>query len=154
MEDRPGKAHFSGGIRGAGVGQEQKALVQAAVISIVDDDDDVRSSLVNYLRAAGMDVRGFSSAGGFLAAPDRAETDCLVTDLHMPEMDGLDLQRELNRIGRDFPVIVMTAFPTPGARAESNRLGAAAFLEKPIDPDALLDQVEAILAAAGRTGGA
>ncbi len=120
-------------------------MKQPVTICIVDDDEDVRSSLENYLRAAGMDVRTFGSAESFLASPDRAEADCLVTDLHMPGTDGLALQHELNRIGRRFPVIVMTAFPTPAARTESASLGAAAFLEKPIDPDALLDQVEAIL---------
>lgn len=114
-------------------------------ISIVDDDDDVRSSLENYLRAAGLEVRTFRSAESFLASSDRIVTDCLVTDLHMPGLDGLSLQAELNRTGRTFPVIVMTAFPTDCARETSKDLGAAAFLEKPIDPDALLDKVEAIL---------
>lgn len=116
-----------------------------ATICIVDDDHDVRSSLENYLRAAGMDVRTFDSAESFLASSDRGKTDCLVTDLHMPGLSGLELQQELNRAGRCFPVIVMTAFPTAAARTESASLGAVAFLEKPIDPDALLDRVEAIL---------
>ncbi|MBA1138668.1 response regulator transcription factor [Mesorhizobium neociceri] len=120
-------------------------LKQPATICIVDDDRDVRLSLKSYLRAAGMDVRTFGSAESFLKSPDRAETDCLVTDLHMPGLDGLGLQQELNRIGRNFPVVVMTAFPTMAAEAESAQLGAAAFLEKPIDPDALLEKVEAVL---------
>lgn len=115
------------------------------IICIVDDDEDVRSSLENYLRAAGMDVRVFASAEAFLSSPERADADCLVTDLNMPGLDGLGLQRELNRIGRDYPVIVMTAFPTAAARDEATRQGAIAFIEKPIDPDALLDRVEGIL---------
>lgn len=114
-------------------------------ISIVDDDDGVRSSLENYLRAAGMRVRTFGSAESFLASPYRQETDCLITDLHMPGLDGLGLQQELNRTGRAFPVIVMTAFPTHSAREESESLGACAFFVKPIDPDALLDRVEEML---------
>lgn len=114
-------------------------------ICIVDDDDDVRSSLENYLRSAGVAVRTFGSAESFLASPDRLLADCLITDLHMPGMDGLALQQELNRIGRSFPVVVMTAFPTSLARAQSVSLGAAAFLAKPIDPDLLLDRVEEIL---------
>lgn len=114
-------------------------------IAIVDDDADVRASLENYLRAAGVAVRTFASAEAFLAAPALPEAGCLVTDLHMPGMDGLALQAELNRRGRAFPVIVMTAFPTEAARAESAALGAAAFLAKPVDPDALLDRVEEIL---------
>lgn len=114
-------------------------------ICVVDDDDDVRSSLENYLRSAGVEVRTFGSAETFLASPDRLKTDCLITDLHMPNMDGLTFQRELNRIGRTFPVIVMTAFPTTAAREQSASLGAADFLVKPIDPDLLLDRVEEIL---------
>lgn len=120
-------------------------MKQSPTICIVDDDDDVRSSLENYLRSVGVEVRSFDSAEGFLASDDRLEADCLITDLHMPGMDGMTLQRELNRIGRNFPVIVMTAFPTPAAQAESATLGAVAFLVKPVDPDMLLDRVEEIL---------
>lgn len=114
-------------------------------ICIVDDDDGVRSSLENYLRSAGVRVCTFGSAEGFLASTERTVTDCLITDLHMPGMDGLALQEELNRLGRTFPVIVMTAFPTVAAEERAVRLGAAAFLCKPIDPDLLLDRVESIL---------
>lgn len=114
-------------------------------ICIVDDDESVRSSLESYLRAAGMNVCSFGSAEIFLASSSSATIDCLVTDLHMPGLDGLDLQRELNRIGRRFPVIVMTAFPAPAARTACIRLGAAAFLEKPVDPDVLLERLETIL---------
>ena len=115
------------------------------VICVVDDDESVRSSLANYLRAAGREVRTFESAASFLSSPDRGATGCLVTDLHMPGMDGLALQQELNRIGRDFPVIVMTAYSTPAARERSAELGAAAFLEKPVDPDGLLERIDTIL---------
>ncbi len=118
---------------------------RSPTICIVDDDDDVRSSLENYLRSAGVEVRAFESAEGFLASSDRLEADCLITDLHMPGMDGMSLQRELNRIGRTFPVIVMTAFPTHAAQEQSASLGAVAFLVKPVDPDLLLDRVEELL---------
>ncbi len=114
-------------------------------ICIVDDDDAVRSSLESYLRSVGVTVRVFGSAESFLDSLDRLKTDCLITDLHMPGMDGLVLQQELNRIGRSFPVIVMTAFPTFAARELSASLGAAAVMVKPIDPDLLLDRVEEIL---------
>lgn len=114
-------------------------------ICIVDDDEGVRASLENYLRSAGLKVLTFESAESFLASPDRADTGCLITDLHMPGIDGLALQEELNRAGRDFPVIVMTAYPTSNARERSECLGAAAFLVKPVDPDMLLDRVEEML---------
>jgi FixJ family two-component response regulator len=120
-------------------------LKPTTIVSIVDDDEGVRSSLENYLRSAGVEVRTFASAEAFLVSPDRLETGCLITDLHMPGLDGLALQAQLNRLGRSFPVIVMTAFPTEAAREESAGLGAAAFLAKPVDPDRLLDRVEEIL---------
>lgn len=120
-------------------------MKQSAIICIVDNDDGVRSSLQNYLRAAGLSVRTFDSAETFLASSDSTTADCLVTDLHMPGIGGMALQRELNRTGSSVPVIVMTAFPAAAARLEAARLGAVAFLEKPIDPDALLEELEGIL---------
>jgi FixJ family two-component response regulator len=121
-------------------------LREVATICIVDDDEGIRSSLENYLRAAALDVRTFASAESFLASPARGETKCLVTDLHMPGLGGFGLQEELNRVGRCFPVIVMTAYPSTTAREESAKQGAAAFLAKPIDPDALLEKIEELLA--------
>jgi FixJ family two-component response regulator len=120
-------------------------VTQTAIVSIVDDDEDVRLALKNFLRSAGLEVRTFESAQAFLDSPDREQTDCLVTDIHMPGMDGLALQEELNRQGRTFPVIVLTAFPTPEAEQRSAKLGAAAFLTKPVDPDQLLERVEGSL---------
>jgi FixJ family two-component response regulator len=114
-------------------------------ICIVDDDCDVRSSLENYLRAAGLEVCTFDSAEGFLCSAQRHMTDCLITDLNMPGLDGLGLQRELNRSGCAFPVIMMTAYATRTAREQSIGLGAAAFLEKPVDPDLLIERVLAML---------
>lgn len=126
-------------------------MKHSPIICIVDDDDAVRASLENYLRATGLDVCSFASAESFLASARRDKTDCLITDLHMPGMDGLALQRELNRVGRDFPVVVMTAYPTGPAREESLRLGAADFLAKPVDPDTLLERIEAILRGGSTT---
>jgi FixJ family two-component response regulator len=115
---------------------------QSARISIVDDDEDVRFAIQNFLRSAGCDVRTFDNADEFLGSLEGGAPDCLVTDLHMPGMGGLSLQEELNRLGRSFPVIVMTAFPTLEAEERSAELGASAFLSKPIDPEQLLRLVE------------
>jgi FixJ family two-component response regulator len=122
------------------------AVKHSPVIGIVDDDFDVRQSLRNFLRSAGIDVRTFGSAEEFLATAAMEDIDCLLTDLHMDGMDGLELQAELNRQETRFPVIVMTAFPTPDVERRSLRLGAAAFLTKPIDPDALLERMERVIA--------
>jgi FixJ family two-component response regulator len=115
-------------------------------IVLVDDDDEIRGSVGSFLRAAGLDVRGFAAAEDFLASPGQDEVSCLVTDLHMPGMDGLMLQKELKRIGLKIPIIVMTAYPTPFARAQSAHLGAVALLPKPVDPDELLHRIQETLA--------
>lgn len=120
---------------------------RSASIWIVDDDEDVRLALENFLRSAGCDVRTFDRADGVLRALEVGAPDCVVTDLHMPGMDGLALQEELNARGRSFPVIVMTAFASSDAKERSMRLGASAFLSKPIDPEELLRMVQAKLGA-------
>jgi FixJ family two-component response regulator len=120
-------------------------VTESAKICIVDDDAEVRSGLQSFLRSAGLEVYTFPSAEAFLDSSDRSTTDCLITDLHMPGIDGLALQEILNRQGRAFPVIVLTAFPTPEAEKRSSTLGASAFLSKPIDLDLLLQRVESIV---------
>ena len=113
------------------------------LIAIVDDDPDVRASLDSLMRSAGLDARCFDGARELLDARDAATVTCVVTDLHMPDMTGLELQNELTRRGWIQPVIFMTAFPTDATRKQAFAAGAAAFLTKPIDPDALLDAIEA-----------
>ena len=111
------------------------------IIGIVDDDADVRRSLDSLMRSAGLKPRCFCSAEDVLAAGGDAGLACLVTDLHMPGMTGLDLQAELKRRGSRTPLIMMTAFPTELARDQAMRAGAAAFLTKPVDPDGLLEAI-------------
>ncbi|HUD30695.1 MAG TPA: response regulator [Novosphingobium sp.] len=116
------------------------------LVVIVDDDAGVRGSLDSLLRSAGMRGLGFARGEELLAAGVAPGADCIVTDLHMPGMTGLDLQSELARRGCRTPVIVMTAFPTDTARDQALSAGARAFLAKPLDPDALLEAIEAALA--------
>jgi FixJ family two-component response regulator len=120
---------------------------RSASIWIVDDDEDVRLALKNFLRSAGCDVRTFDGADGVLSALKVGAPGCVITDLHMPGMDGLALQEEFNALGRSFPVIVMTAFPGTDAKKRSMMLGASAFLSKPIDPEELLRMVRMKLGA-------
>jgi FixJ family two-component response regulator len=120
-------------------------VAKRSTICIVDDDDDVRESISSFFRSVGLLVEGFGAAETFLASAALSRVDCLITDLHMPGMDGLGLHRELRRRGIDIPVIVMTAYATPEARAEAEGLGAAGFLDKPVDPEILLSDVEAVL---------
>lgn len=125
---------------------ENTLAAPSPLIAIVDDDAGVRGSLDSLLRSAGLRGLCFALASDFLASEQGATVACIVTDLHMPGMTGLELQAELTRRGWLQPVIVMTAFPTDAARDQALTGGAKAFLTKPIDPDALLEAIEAVLA--------
>jgi FixJ family two-component response regulator len=114
------------------------------IIGIVDDDPGMRGSIDSLIRSTGMIPRVFASAGELLAA-GVAELACIVSDLHMPEMTGLELQAVLQVRGSTVPLIVMTAFPTDAARKQAMDAGARAFLTKPVDPDALIDAIEAAI---------
>ncbi|WP_404337244.1 response regulator transcription factor [Sphingomonas sp. MMS12-HWE2-04] len=114
------------------------------IIGIVDDDPDVRRSLDSLVRSAGMTARCFASAEDLLDDAGQAALACIVTDLHMPGLTGLDLQAEIARRGWRQPVILMTAYPTNSARGQALAAGAVAFLSKPVDPDALLDAIEQV----------
>lgn len=120
-------------------------MSQASVIAIVDDDPDVRGSVSSLVRSAGLVGLQFASAAELLrcSAPERI--DCIITDLQMPEMTGVELQAELNHRGWKHPLLVMTAFATEAVRDQMLACGARAFLTKPLDPDALLDAIEDVL---------
>jgi FixJ family two-component response regulator len=115
------------------------------VIALVDDDPDVCSSISSYFRSTGLAVGIFHSAKEFLCSPAREETDCLVTDLHMTGLDGMEMIHRLKESGYTCSIIVVTAFATEKARKQAACLGVAAFLVKPVDPDVLLDRVKAAL---------
>ena len=119
-----------------------------AIIAIVDDDADVRGSAESLMRSAGIEACSFASAEAFLASPQCPRVDCVVTDLHMPGIDGIGLQLELRRRGLAVPVIMVTGFPEPTARQRAIEAGALALLAKPFDPDILLDLVEGVLGRA------
>jgi FixJ family two-component response regulator len=118
------------------------ALPHHRLVAIVDDDPGVRGSIASLLRSAGLIGAQFANGGELLASPDLEEMACIVTDLHMPGVDGRELQLELGRRGCRQPLIVMTAFPTSTAREQMLADGACAFLTKPVDPDTLLDAIE------------
>lgn len=120
----------------------------APLVAIVDDDPGVRGSVDSLLRSAGFAGCPFAGGEALLSSGEEARIACIITDLHMPGMTGIELQGELARRGWGQPVIVMTAFPTAAARTQALTCGAHAFLTKPIDPDALLDAVVAALSGA------
>jgi two-component system, LuxR family, response regulator FixJ len=117
----------------------------ARVVSIVDDDESVRQAIHGLLRSVALPVAAFASVEEFLRSDHLQRTGCLILDLRMPDMDGLELQRRLADDGHRIPIIVFTAHGDAEARARALEAGAAVFLRKPADPDALLAAVESCL---------
>lgn len=113
----------------------------APIIYIVDDDAAVRRAIGRLLRSAGMDVRPYESGQQFLDADIAEENACLIADVRMPGMDGLELQQKLVENGTDLPVILITGFDTDETRALAKRWGAVGYFRKPVDDRALLDAI-------------
>ena len=115
------------------------------VVSVVDDDESLRRSLRNLLRSVGFGVETFASAEEFLRSAQRENTGCLVLDLRMTGMSGLDLLRHLAVRDSPIRVVILTAHGDEETRRRSLQAGAVAFLDKPFHSDALLDAVRAAL---------
>ena len=111
-------------------------------VYIVDDDDSVLQSLEMLFVSANIEVKGFRSAKGFLESEIRAENACLITDISMKGISGLDLQKRLNERGIKIPVIFLTALDSNESRKQAKEGGASAFFRKPVDDQALLDAVK------------
>jgi FixJ family two-component response regulator len=117
------------------------------LLSVVDDDESVRESLPDLLREFGFATRTFSSAEDFLSSDCADETSCLILDIAMPNMSGLELYQELRRRGQDIPVVFITAQRDETVRARMLEQGAAAFLLKPFSDTDLLAAVKTALRA-------
>jgi FixJ family two-component response regulator len=114
---------------------------ETVLVSIVDDDDLMRKSTRRLLRSAGFRAEAFASAEEFLASRNTEQTDCLILDLRMPGMNGLQLQRQLAEKGIRIPIIFISAHDNPEWRAEAMRGGAIDFLLKPCGEKALLSAI-------------
>ena len=115
------------------------------MVAVVDDEEPVREAVQRLLRAAGLTIRSFASAEDFLKSGQLNATGCLVTDIRMPGMSGLDLLAELNRQHLPIPTIFITAHGDENLRMQAMRAGAVKFLSKPVDGAALLASVQAAL---------
>lgn len=107
-------------------------------VAIVEDDELVRTATVSLVRSAGLGAIPFRSALDFLEMRSEA-FGCIISDIHMPGMSGLELQENLRASGSTVPLILVTAYPTEQIRSRALENGAHCFLEKPCDPDALVD---------------
>jgi FixJ family two-component response regulator len=119
--------------------------VKTKLVAIVDDDDLMRSALKGLLKSVGMPAQEFSSAEEFLKSGAKNETACLIADIRMPGMSGLELQAHLNAERCRIPTIFITAHGDARLRMQALRAGASEFLSKPFDDEVLLQNVRAAL---------
>ena len=115
------------------------------LISIVEDDRHFRESMVRLIRSLCFTVEAFPSAADFLASPRLAETACLIADVHMPAMTGIELHHHLVADGRAIPTILVTAFPNDVDRARALKEGVICYLRKPVDEQHLVQCLRAAL---------
>ena len=119
--------------------------MERPLLSVVDDDETLRESLPDLLREFGFAARAFSSGHEFLSSDHVDETRCLILDVAMPGMSGLDLQEELKRRGQAIPIIFITGQEDEDTRKRALQQGAVKFLYKPFSDTALLDAVNTAL---------
>ena len=117
------------------------------MVAVIDDDDSVRTALKELLRSVGLPAQAFASAEEFLKSGQQQRTGCLIVDIHMPGISGLELQAKLNADHCRIPTIFITAHGDEKMRMQALRAGAVEFVTKPFDDEALLETVRAALVA-------
>jgi FixJ family two-component response regulator len=128
--------------------QVNQTLNKIGIIAIVDDDQPLREALGSVLKAAGYSIDSFASAEDFLISPLRKEIACLILDVRLPGMSGIELQRRLSESGDSIPIIFVTAHGDASLRDIVMKAGATGFLTKPVRSDALLREIQAALSKA------
>jgi len=123
-------------------------MVDEPTIYVVDDDDALRDSLDFLLAAAGFSAKVFESASTFLGVLSRVQAGCLITDIRMPDMDGLELLKRVKRERPWLPVIMMTGHGDVPLAVEAMKLGANDFIEKPFEDQRLIDIIRAVMTSA------
>jgi two-component system, LuxR family, response regulator FixJ len=118
---------------------------RSALVHVIDDDDAIRQSLAFLLKSAKIDVRTYVSAQAFLEAMPDMTSSCVITDVRMPGMSGVDLLRRLKELNIGVPVIVITGHGDVPLAVEAMKIGATDFMEKPFDDEALLASVRSAL---------
>ena len=114
-------------------------------ISIIDDDESVREGIAGLMNWLGLRVKTFSTAAEFLASPDLLETSCIIADVQMPQMTGIELYGRLRVQGYNIPTILITAYPDDEARTRALADGVVCYLGKPFDKDDLIQCVRSAL---------
>ena len=120
-------------------------MPKASLVSVVEDDQFFRESMRRLIRSLGYGVEAFPSATDFLASPHLGETACLIADVHMPAMTGLELYKQLTDAGHAIPTILVTAYPDDDVRARALKDGVVCYLRKPVDEKRLVRCLRAAL---------
>jgi FixJ family two-component response regulator len=131
----------------------EAVLSANTLISIIDDDDGFRETMTCLMRSMGFRVASFRSAIDFLASPNFRDTPCLIADVQMPGMSGVELHRRLRELSCSVPTILVTAYPDDSVRARALADGVICYLSKPFDDDALLRCISSALEQANPDGG-
>jgi FixJ family two-component response regulator len=116
-----------------------------AAVAVIDDDEAILAGLSSLLRSAGYQARLYTSAEAFLSEKLEPLPDCVLTDMQMPKMNGLELQAELKRRHPELPIIFMTAFPETVIRERAMSAGAYEFLHKPFEAEEMLSAISAAI---------
>ncbi len=116
-----------------------------SLISVIDDDESIRRTTTLLIESFGFRATAFASAESFLKSGQLHDTSCLILDVRMPDMNGLELQSALAAAGHDIPIIFVTGYDDKGARGRAMRAGAVAFLDKPFSDEQLLQTVRSAL---------
>jgi FixJ family two-component response regulator len=122
------------------------------LIAIVDDDESVREATKDLMRSMGLAVEAFACGEDFLRSPHLSRTACLVADINMPGMSGLDLHRHLSVRNKSIPTILVTAYPNDSVRERALSAGVICYLEKPFSEDDLINGIRSAFAEAGDSG--
>lgn len=125
---------------------EDQQLRTGPTISIVDDDESMRCAVKSLVTSLGFAACTFASAEEFLHSPRLDDTDCLITDLQMPGLSGIELQKSLLAQDRHIPIIFMTAFPEERMRTRAMEAGALGFLSKPFETQTLITLIDKAIA--------
>ena len=120
-------------------------MLKVSLVSVVEDDRFFRESMRRLMRSLGYTVEAFPSAADFLASPRLVETACLIADVHMPAMTGIELHRHLIEAGYTVPTILVTAYPDDVDRARALNDGVVCYLRKPLDEQHLMRCLRAAL---------
>lgn len=120
-------------------------MANIPVISIVDDDESVRAAANHLVRSLGFIALTFACADDFLRSPHVADTSCVIADIQMPGMSGIEMQSALIASGKDIPIIFITAFPDEKIRTKAMEAGAVGFLSKPFKCSTLIQHLDAAL---------